>query len=663
MSWMKSLYDTYELCSDIVGVQTQNEESALLPMGHTWMDAHITVILNSNGQFIGAEVLPEPERTMIPCTEAFEGHTGTNPVAHPLSDKLQYLAGDYATYVSADDRRFYEGYIDGLKRWCESPAAHPKVSTVYRYLDRGTLIADLVNARVFVLGSDGRLLDKWDGEEDTKPAVFRQKGHTLPSKMVVRFSVEDHGEHETRLWMDASVRDSFSRYIAATQQATGLCYITGTEGLLSPMHPTNLSSATPNAKLISANDKSNFTYRGRFSRPEQAVSISYEASQKAHQALRWLVANRGLKCGSQVIIAWAIARDQDVPMPLCDSLDAYGEETLTDSDRLIEAKGATGLAYARALNAALLGRSYGNLQEHQRVAVMAFDAATKGRLSITYYRELGSGEYLERVARWHQRCEWFQRLTKEQESTSGKEYFIGAPSSDRIIEAVLGKNAGAGKSESYTKLKKAARERLLYCVMDGERIPIDMVSAAVRRASNPLAQERKQVGNRCVSAKEQWRDWDEVLCVACTLVKKYCSDYRGEEYALALDKNRTDRDYLYGRLLAVADCLESYANWKKGENRPTNAIRYMNAFSQHPCRTWKVIFEQLNPYIQQLRRQADWYLLQIGDITSLFDPAGFESDACLNGTYLLGYFCQRQAIIAGRSKNDEDGGAENEPTE
>ncbi len=42
---------------------------------------------------------------------------------------------------------------------------------------------------------------------------------------------------------------------------------------------------------------------------------------------------------------------------------------------------------------------------------------------------------------------------------------------------------------------------------------------------------------------------------------------------MSLEKDRTTRSYLYGRLLAVADVLEQAALRTAGENRDTNAAR------------------------------------------------------------------------------------------
>ena len=58
---------------------------------------------------------------------------------------------------------------------------------------------------------------------------------------------------------------------------------------------------------------------------------------------------------------------------------------------------------------------------------------------------------------------------------------------------------------------------------------------------------------------------------------------------MALDRERSSRDYLYGRLLALADGLESHALRVAKESRQTNAERLMHRFSQRPYTTWRTI--------------------------------------------------------------------------
>lgn len=128
---------------------------------------------------------------------------------------------------------------------------------------------------------------------------------------------------------------------------------------------------------------------------------------------------------------------------------------------------------------------------------------------------------------------------------------------------------------------------------------------------------------------------------------------------MELEKDRKDRDYLYGRLLAVAENIESLARYKKNSSeekkRPTNAIRYMTAFARNPYRTWYALFtDQINPYLQQLSN-ADWYLKIIGENMRLFEQGVFEDNTALDGRYLLGYFAQRVELNQQRKENNKVG--------
>ena len=119
---------------------------------------------------------------------------------------------------------------------------------------------------------------------------------------------------------------------------------------------------------------------------------------------------------------------------------------------------------------------------------------------------------------------------------------------------------------------------------------------------------------------------------------------------MALDESCRKRDYLYGRLLAVADRIE-YRTYDRENGRETNAKRYMNAFSQHPFRTWKVLEEKLTPYLSQLKPPERLkYQGLLDQICSLFEMADFEDDRGLNGLYLLGFHNQSYKI---KKKNEE----------
>lgn len=124
---------------------------------------------------------------------------------------------------------------------------------------------------------------------------------------------------------------------------------------------------------------------------------------------------------------------------------------------------------------------------------------------------------------------------------------------------------------------------------------------------------------------------------------------------MALDENRKTRDYLYGRLLALADSLEQWALSKAGEDRQTNAARLMQRFADRPYSTWRTIELSLAPYKARLGGQSQKRQELIDKVHAMFDPPeDYTSDKPLNGEFLLGYHCQREALRPKSSINTNE---------
>jgi len=125
-----------------------------------------------------------------------------------------------------------------------------------------------------------------------------------------------------------------------------------------------------------------------------------------------------------------------------------------------------------------------------------------------------------------------------------------------------------------------------------------------------------------------------------------------------LEPERMSRDYLYGRLLAVAERIEEEALRVAGEDRPTTAARLMQRFADHPCSTWRTIELALQPYMQRLQAVRGGFLhnmrVLLDDIVNSFRAADFASERRLSGEFLLGYHCQRRALKQA-AKDKENG--------
>ncbi|WP_187374114.1 type I-C CRISPR-associated protein Cas8c/Csd1 [Murimonas intestini] len=599
MSWFKTLADTYDNISEIVGIPDENGNILLPPNHTTKSNSDVCVVINSDGTFRHASLskLTIP----IPCTNNSESRAGKANFPHPLHDQIEYLA---------TDEKKREKYLLQLSEWS---SLHPKVEAVRKYITNNTLIEDLQSCNI-----------------------------KISDKLFIRFSVVIPDDLKANLWEDKTVSEAWQKYCQREQsEKTELCYVTGRLLPSTDKHPKNINTLSANAKLISSNDNDNFTYRGRFNKNTPANVISIEASHKAHAMLKYLIATQAYKCGSQAIITWSIDSGSAQPGIFEDSLGIYESTIKSERDQLIKAQNVIDFNYAKALRSAFKG--YGNSQKiknnNRPIAIIAVDAATSGRMAVTFYKSLQENEYIERLINWHENCCWYFRYHEKT--------YISAPSTDRIIAAVYGEPKGDG----YLKIKKQSRERVLYIIINGEKFSKGWLNAAVNHVSNPFSYSKADGG-------WDFNKWEAALNTTCAIAKKYYLDIK-EEFELNLDRTKRDRDYLYGRLLAIADRIEGHARYlqdKKSdiEKRPTNAVKYMSAFATKPFRTWEVIYRQINPYIQRLSG-CEGYQKEIDEIMSLFIEGEYENDKPLNGKYLMGYSLERRAL---NSKKNNKGDAD-----
>ena len=437
----------------------------LLPVAHTTQKVNVEVSLAADGAFLSARVLhPTEMTTVIPCTEESSART-SDPVPHPLVDKLQYVAGDYADW-GGGRKSMWAQYLDQLQTWCASPFGLPAVRAVLAYLEKGCLIRDLVACKVLFADETGHLRKKWHGPKDDTPPIFQSIPGGDQTEAFIRFRVDGNA-----LSSDPAVWDSYTRYYLSTLHKAGICYIQGEEMPVSRLSPYKIRNAGDRAKLISSNDGTNFTYRGRFTCAEEAFSIGYETTQKAHSALRWLVGRQGVQNGSQTILAWG-TENEPLPQITGDACDvvkcSYNdlEDELDASDDASADPPQTREAFATAFDKAIQGYRH-KLPANSQVSVMVLDSATPGRLSVRYYRELQGSRLIDNVADWHEAFGWEMRYRKLQPQESGKKkpiplVFVGAPAPADIAKAAYGEKVDE-------KLKKQTIERLLPCITEGRK--------------------------------------------------------------------------------------------------------------------------------------------------------------------------------------------------
>ncbi len=645
MSWMAKLYDTYDCIEDKCN---KDETTGPWPISHFVKNAHLEVVINNTGHYLQGrtKVLNGKDSpTLIPASESSAGRSGAKIAPHPICDEIGYCASDYPKIK----KEKIKAYMDQLSNWTESGKSHPKLLAIYQYLSKNTLWKDLSNDFEFPLK-----IKKVDGTS--------QKIAT--EKVFIRWRIEEVGNPISGTWEDKSLINSWIAYDNEYNTKDGFCSVLGNDSRVALNHPRFLRRPGDGAKLISSNDSSGFTFRGRFTdtttsikkNGTQAVGIGFDLTQKAHNALRWLIANQGMKIGSSrddagsVILAWAVSA-VEIPDPMENTWDFLWNEEKDTSTSLPTIENQInhtidiGQSFAHELGKLMAGYR-ANLKETDNIIIMGLDSATPGRMAITYYQELFPDEYIARVSQWHNDFAWYQRHKREENTGKKKPvlktiWVLSTPSPRDIWETIYG-------THLTDSLKKNTVERILPCIIEARPFPHDLVLKAVQKASNRSAYK----------SDEQWL-WEKHLGIACALYRGFCkrNPIKTKEYDMALEENNNSRDYLYGRLLAIAERIEEIALGVSGENRSTTAARLMQRFSDHPASTWRNIELALQPYIQRLRNNRAGFLHNIqkllDEVMGQFTAADFVNDKSLSGEFLLAYHCQR-LVLKNKSQSTEE---------
>ena len=642
MSYVNELIDLYNKNQDKIGVIEYRGDIpyVLLPPFHTTVTAQITVTIDQNGNFMRAELVAQDDKmTVIPVTEKSGSRTaGKEP--HPLCDNLRYLAGDYKDYYK-DDGVCNELYMPQIEKWEKSTYSHEKVKAIYLYLKKATLIKDLVEQKIIKLNDNNQIDDKESVEGIVQTKAF--------VRFIIRSTGENlHREIPDECWKDRTLQDCYIKYVRSQEREKGMCYLTGNMESISYLYSKKIRNEGDGAKLISANDSQNFTYRGRFANREEAVAVGSETSQIVHNTLKWIIRKQGAFFDTMTIVTW---ESDQLSMPkwnmdtesIITEYENEQEENDWDSwdddwseeEEVSDGNPITAEKFYKALN------GYGKKVDNtSNMILLAFDAATPGRLAMIENVTLDTARYLKNIEKWHNDCNWIHEKWKD-----GKRIQFGGMVGVRDIADILFGIENKGKLSivdgNGKKLYAEVAKRLLPCIWYGSNIPYDYVNLAVVKASNPLTYKER-------------KNWERVLTLACSMVKKNEKDRNKEEWNVALDKSAKDRSYLYGRLLAVADRIEYMTYDAKDNGRITNAKRYMSTFSQRPYETWKVIEENIQPYLAKLDVvKRKYYENLLSEICNLFDIDKFKENKKLDGLYLLGFHSQEYDLRFKKENSEE----------
>lgn len=633
MSWLPECAAVYDKIGKDAGTKVNGV--LLLPLFHSTQNAQIEVNVSTEGEFAFATIIDKANQvTMIPVTEDSAARSsGVEP--HPLFDKLIYTAGDFVKYankIKNNTPNYYIEYMEKLKQWVESEYTDDKLKAVYKYLSKGTLATDLINNELLIL----------DGEKfDAKCTI----NNIHQEDVFIRFSVVNFETGEiVNLWDDKDISDKYISYCSNSDSESELCYATGEKVPVTYKHMAGIRYPGDKSKLISSNDKTGFTYRGLFSTKEEAYAVGRIVSQKAHLALKWLSQSCGTTFGTAKYIIWQKSLEEVIDCfgtVKSENTKLENTDIKTDSDGVSYAK--TLSSYKQILRYVMKGYRQ-NLNFNSDIIIMVLDAATQGRMSINMYQELKSSEFYDNVNRWFSQTVWHWCYFDGQKKLV---HCVQTPSLYNIIKYACGVEKDSLIGQPTVEVDEKVLQRFVQaifpCIVLGKPLPANVLKQIFTRASNPQFYSNKN-------------NWDRVVDVCCALYRKYYIDKKGVELNMKLDRDCDDRSYLYGRLAAVAEKIET-DTYDSDEKRAPNALRYMNVLISSPFKTWRHIEMKISPYVTKLASKKygsyTYYGKELQEIYVNFKKGEFELVKPLDAMFFMGYYGEKDELYTS-SKNKEE---------
>ena len=121
---------------------------------------------------------------------------------------------------------------------------------------------------------------------------------------------------------------------------------------------------------------------------------------------------------------------------------------------------------------------------------------------------------------------------------------------------------------------------------------------------------------------------------------------------MALEPERKDRSYQFGRLLAVMEKAER-DTYDSNDSREPNAIRMQSIFCQRPLYAANQLEKQLErAYFPRLKPGSRiWYKNLLGQIMETISSFPQEEwNKPLDDSYLMGYYLQRSTLYTKKNE-------------
>jgi len=630
MDFFTSLLKAYEKAEEIGLVDQQDGHNpVLLPLYHTSLKSNskniISVKLDQDGSFYKAEVMADNQTIVFPVTANSVARSGSNPAPHPLVDKFSY-------YVSEANQTQYDDFHKQLANWID-------------YCDEGEVKGFLTKIQRFILQTDflSSILQSLYGDyyqrEGLKITYSDSDGKNKTvdlSAYFLEFSiVQFHGFKDESVTSYKELHQSYISFVRANQDNLGTCNISGRTEQITNKHRGLMG----NAKIISVSNKGE-AYKGRFREREDVFSVGYETSEKIHLMIKYLLENKNSSTwlgSSQYLINWfsddLVNESQlDIVKPIFNDLFEDDEEESLVPIKPNEESRQIGSSFIKGQ------KLFGNDATYY-IAIL--NKTSNGRIALKYFRQLQVSQLLKNLESWQENYSW-------EAKTKAGDYKIKIPIFNEIINVAYGVDR-----ERYLELDNDAfrsdqYQQLVTALIDGNPMP----STIVKKLEANIKQRQKYP-----------KHWSQVQQISLAILHKQY----GREFKPMLDHENTNRSYLFGRLLAIFELMESKKyeienpnKDKKESNRITNAERYWNAYTSQPAKLMMNLTNKIKPYEEAVRLNAYGIFHKLdkerAEIVQLLSPLMAKKDINdpLDYQFIFGYYAEKQFFYTKQEKNESE---------
>lgn len=624
MSLLTALLDSYDyaLEHDMVG-KPDHFGNILLSMYYNSMKSNgkniIELLLSKESDLLEARVLPDGETIQFPVTEdSVARSSGVAP--HPLVDS--------ASYVIQDGEKRSAAYMEQMENWLAYDA-NDYVKIIRDFLKKPGML-DAVKKKLK------------DSEEDEGKKSKKSAPSIDFEKVFFTFSIENYeGMKNVSVSENAALQERYKAYVEYLnandpEKEKITCNLSGKEDYLCIKHQPLMGTARL-VSQITANDEN---YRGRFTTADQSIKIGMETSQKIHLMAKYLLSGQGTRrwLGEQAnMVSW-----------FSDDLSNAAEFNPTKSAEVASSVKNRLLALKQEKSDASMiademtediVKSFTSgkrmFSDDATYYIAIFDKISNGRVAAKYFRSLSASRLKENLVAWQEKYHWwgFSNENRDKEFT---------PSPRRMVLAAYGVERDGMLEIAKNDFLKNQYQNIVTALVEGRAVP--------RNFEKALAVNIRHRQNYD-------KTWMEVLFCALAVLKD-----KGGIKDPMLNRENTDRSYLFGRLLASFEYLER-STFSKGDERSTNAEKMWTSYTNHPATMMLRLRNLMIPYERKLERSDEALkrmayfnaMREIREATNMlhesYNMDSVEVNRPLDYGFIFGYEAQRQAFYSGKNKD------------